>query len=389
MATLRFCYASPAASHGAGGRFTLTIIADHSVGAGHKGARYAIPKNPERYQGTGPRERPHAGFGNAGQPQAQRHGADEIAWGLETMLTENDGCIVDPQWLEERLGDASLKIFDCTVIGNSRQKHTGLTDHYERNHIPGAAYLDIGDPRGRLSNPAGEYPFTWPGQSRFEAAMRALGVTDRDFVVLYSGPNPALSGHGQSWATRAWWIMRSYGVKCAVLNGGWQNWVAEGRAVSTQSCAYPESDFAPWRDGSRGMVTKHDVLAAIDDPATVIVDTLSTESYYGLVDRTYGSFGPRRGHIPSAVNIGFEDVFEATRKRLLPKAQLAQIFADKGLEPGKRIIPYCGGGIGATSVALALTHAGFPDVAIYDGSLWEWCNDPNMPMIDPSAVPED
>lgn len=35
MATLRFRYASPTASHGAGGYFTLTYNADHSVGAGH------------------------------------------------------------------------------------------------------------------------------------------------------------------------------------------------------------------------------------------------------------------------------------------------------------------------------------------------------------------
>ena len=36
MAALRFRFAPPAASHGAGGNLALTINADHSVGAGHR-----------------------------------------------------------------------------------------------------------------------------------------------------------------------------------------------------------------------------------------------------------------------------------------------------------------------------------------------------------------
>jgi hypothetical protein len=35
MAALRFRFAPPAASHGAGGNLALTIDLDHSVGAGH------------------------------------------------------------------------------------------------------------------------------------------------------------------------------------------------------------------------------------------------------------------------------------------------------------------------------------------------------------------
>ncbi len=35
MAALRFRFAPPAVTHGAGGNLALTINADHSVGAGH------------------------------------------------------------------------------------------------------------------------------------------------------------------------------------------------------------------------------------------------------------------------------------------------------------------------------------------------------------------
>ena len=41
---------------------------------------------------------------------------------------------------------------------------------------------------------------------------------------------------------------------------------------------------------------------------------------------------------------------------------------------------YCGGGISATTDALALVMAGHPNVAVYDGSMSEWVRDPELPM---------
>lgn len=46
----------------------------------------------------------------------------------------------------------------------------------------------------------------------------------------------------------------------------------------------------------------------------------------------------------------------------------------------RRIICYCGGGISATMDALALTRLGATDIAVYDGSMSEWCRDPELPM---------
>jgi hypothetical protein len=57
MAALRFRFASPAASHGAGGCFTLTNHTDHSVGAGHHGAFLSVEGTP-RSQATSPLSKP-------------------------------------------------------------------------------------------------------------------------------------------------------------------------------------------------------------------------------------------------------------------------------------------------------------------------------------------
>lgn len=48
--------------------------------------------------------------------------------------------------------------------------------------------------------------------------------------------------------------------------------------------------------------------------------------------------------------------------------------------PQKEIITYCGGGIAATSVALALDMLGHKNVKVYDASLTEWAEDETLPM---------
>jgi thiosulfate/3-mercaptopyruvate sulfurtransferase len=44
------------------------------------------------------------------------------------------------------------------------------------------------------------------------------------------------------------------------------------------------------------------------------------------------------------------------------------------------VVTYCGGGIAASSDALALALLGRDDVAVYDASLSEWAADPSLPM---------
>jgi thiosulfate/3-mercaptopyruvate sulfurtransferase len=45
------------------------------------------------------------------------------------------------------------------------------------------------------------------------------------------------------------------------------------------------------------------------------------------------------------------------------------------------VILYCGGGISAAGIALALTLLGREDIALYDGSLEEWSQDPSRPLV--------
>lgn len=293
--------------------------------------------------------------------------------------------LVSTDWLAAHLADPALRIFDCTGMLDASYCNTAREAHYDRQHIPGAAFLDIASPKGELADPAAPLPFTWPAQARFEAAMGRNGVDNGCRVILYAAPSPGLAGSGVFWATRAWWLMHHFGVDCALLDGGWQKWLAEGRPVSSVPQAYPAATFTASPSWPRGLARKADVLEAVTTGSACILDSLSPESYRGEVDKAYGAFGQRKGHISGARNVHFATMTDANGC-FLDTARLRQRFEQGGVDLQGRIITYCGGGVGATMTGFALKLLGHDDVALYDGSLMEWSNDPALPMTDPTQA---
>jgi thiosulfate/3-mercaptopyruvate sulfurtransferase len=59
---------------------------------------------------------------------------------------------------------------------------------------------------------------------------------------------------------------------------------------------------------------------------------------------------------------------------------MRQLFEASGALEADQVITYCGGGIAASSDALALVLLGVENVAVYDGSMSEWTADPDMPL---------
>lgn len=293
--------------------------------------------------------------------------------------------LVSTQWLTDHLDDARLRIFDCTGCFQGAQ-NVGRERHYALHHIPGAAYLDVANPRGELTDPNASLGFTWPGPEQFTAAMGRLGVGNDCRVILYSGACPDSPGSGLTWATRAWWVMHHYGVDCAILDGGWAKWQAEARPVSDQPTVFPPARFQCAPDWRNGLGLKEDVLAAIAGDNTCLVDSLSEQSYRGEGDSNYGTFGPRKGHITGARNVDFDSVTDPASGCFLPAAQLRERFEKAGVDLDKPVITYCGGGIGATATGFALKLLGKEDVRMYDGSLREWSSDPALPMTDLSGT---
>jgi thiosulfate/3-mercaptopyruvate sulfurtransferase len=283
--------------------------------------------------------------------------------------------LVSTEWLASNLGAADLRVLDCTVFLRapadpaagraSYVQESGRVD-WERAHIPGSVFADLA---GDLSEPGTRLPFTMPSAERFAAAMERLGVGDATRVVCYDA-------NMSMWAARVWWMLRAFGFdNAAVLDGGWKKWSLEGRPATTETPSWPSARFnARPRPGL--IASREDVLAAVKDGSTCIVDALTPAQFRGEGPAVYG----RPGHIVSSVNVSARDMVDRETGAYLPLDVLRARFAEVGATGAGRVITYCGGGIAATSDALVLTLLGHANVAVYDGSLSEWARDPSLPM---------
>jgi thiosulfate/3-mercaptopyruvate sulfurtransferase len=179
------------------------------------------------------------------------------------------------------------------------------------------------------------------------------------------------------WATRVWWMLRSLGFDAAaVLDGGFDKWQAERRAIETgEPKGYPPATFTP-RPRSGLFVDKTAVQAAIGDGRTVIVNALGPQFHRGLEPSRYG----RPGRVPGSVNVPAASLVDAASKRFVPPVDAMTTFAAAGIAKDRRVIAYCGGGISATIDLFLLHQLGFDDLTLYDGSMGEWAKDRNLPI---------
>jgi len=279
---------------------------------------------------------------------------------METLVTTD--------WLSQHLDDEDLVVLDCTVFteldedGEFVRNVSGRAG-YDRGHIPSAGFADL---TGDLCDRTSLLEFAVPTPEQFCSAMGALGVGDDSRVVLYDG-------YLSAWAARVWWMLRWIGFdQAALLDGGLQVWIAEGRSLSTEPVTRPVKQLTPVPRPDL-IADRDEVFDAIDDDAVCLIDTLPGALYRGEQKSLYG----RPGHIPGASNICAVDLLDESG-RYRPQDELAALHHGNR---DTRHITYCGGGIMASSNAFVMTRLGFTDVAVYTASLQEWAADPSNPMV--------
>ena len=279
--------------------------------------------------------------------------------------------LVESDWLAAHLTDPNLVVLDCTthLIPDPKITYTvkpGRED-FENGHIPGAQFVDL---QADLSAPHPKLRFMMPDARAFAEAMGRFGVGDNSRVVLYSTTAP-------QWAARVWWMLRNYGFdNAAVLNGGFQKWTREGKPVETgpaRPC--PPAQFTV-REDRHLMVGKEAVRAAIGDAAVCTINALSPPQHAGSGGNTYG----RPGRIAKSVNVPAASLLDPDSGAFLSPSEIRAKFDAVGAFAKPRAITYCGGGIAASTDALALVMLGHPDVRLYDASMSEWAPDPSLPM---------
>src|ERR1700704_2793205 len=156
-------------------------------------------------------------------------------------MRERSGLITSAE-LADIIGQPNLRLFDCTTYlepapdGSKVPYNVVPGRHtYEAGHLPNADFLDL---QGEFSDQTTELRFMMPKVAQLEAAFGRHGIGTNNRVVLYSIGTPM-------WATRFWWMLRSLGFEnAAVLDGGFDKWKAEQRAIETGPAkGYPPATF--------------------------------------------------------------------------------------------------------------------------------------------------
>lgn len=268
--------------------------------------------------------------------------------------------------LASHLADPDWAIFDCRFSLADAER--GRRDHLQ-SHIPGAAYAhlneDLASPivRGKT----GRHPL--PAVDVMARRFSNWGIDDHTQVIAYDDT-------GGSMAARVWWLLRWLGHDAvAVLNGGWQQWLKENRATTSDTASRTPRSFTP-RPRSEMVMTAEEVVARMNDRNFELFDSRSAERYRGENE----TIDPIAGHIPGAISAPYADnltpdlLFRSTDDL---RRRFESLLGDT---PADHAAFYCGSGITAAHNILALKHLGFGDAKLYAGSWSEWITDSKRPI---------
>lgn len=272
--------------------------------------------------------------------------------------------LVTTDWLAGELDSGDLVILDASahLPGTGRDPAA----EYAAAHIPGARFLDL---MRALIDPGGDVSAALPTRAQFEAHLSALGVTAGNRLVLYDNSDMRT-------AARAWFIFRLYGHgEFAVLDGGMQKWVAEGRPVESGEPSFEAACYS-CKGGHGAVRTKADMLANCETRAEQVVDARDAGRFTGSVEDTV--HGLPGGHIPGARHLLFRDVL-AENGTFLPPERLTEVFRNAGLDPARPLAASCGSGVTASVLLFAHALLGHDHGALYDGSWSDWGADPSTP----------
>lgn len=266
--------------------------------------------------------------------------------------TELPAAIVDAPWLANHLGGPQLVVVD-----------TRLTEDYLFGHVKGAVNIPYSKlfAAGRLI----------PGIKEIREIIASAGIDSASRVVIYD--------NGEFiWAARAFWLLQTFGVeKVALLDVGYGNWPKGQLPESEQPPQVKRSNFVPRMD-SRRLETKLGTRLAIDNKTRSIIDGRSAAEYRGEESKA-----KRFGHIPGALHYAWSDNYTQAPggNRLRPLSELAPVYA--GLPRSKDYVLYCNGGAQSALNYVMMQALGYK-VSVYDGSWFEWGNDPDTPVQGPS-----
>jgi len=264
--------------------------------------------------------------------------------------------LVETAWLAEKNNFPNIRIIE---YGRKLQD-------YQKGHIAGAVFID----RKTVWNKVDGIQGMLPPIDTIVPEMEKAGISNDNVVVIYD------NGEGL-WASRLFWALEYLGHRDVhILNGGWNKWVQEKRAVQMASHVPTRGQFIPHVQHDL-LATKDWLLMNLSNPDVKIIDARSPKEYAGEDVRA-----ARGGHIPGSVNINWVSHLETDdSKTFLPKKELRRLYESINIYKNSAVVTLCQSGVRGAHTYFVLRFLEYPRVRLYDGSWAEWGNDWEAPLI--------
>jgi thiosulfate/3-mercaptopyruvate sulfurtransferase len=275
-----------------------------------------------------------------------------------SLLARDIQPIVSADWLEKNVGNPKVRIVDIRKV-----------EEYREGHVPNAASVFYGTwaiKKGELDNEI-------PEDDDLADIIGAAGISGDSWVVVAGKTDTPTDQVNQ---TRVAWTLRYAGLEnVAVLDGGYNKWIADKKPLSTDQVKPKGVEFKPkW---NRQIMAKKEYVFSQIGKAN-IVDTRMPDFYFGVSKL---DFVARAGHIKSALDLPSAWAF-AKDGTFKSKEDLSTMAAGIAGDKSKELIVYCDTGRLASGWWWVFSEVlGYRDVKSYDGSSQDWAKDPKVPMV--------
>lgn len=269
--------------------------------------------------------------------------------------------------LNSNLTNPDFILLDCR--SDLKDAQWGYQDYCQR-HIPGSIFIDLNTQLSAPITPSsGRHPL--PDPAVFIEFIASFGIQPGKQVVAIDTANG-------TFAARIWWMLRALGHNSvAVLDGGFNKWLSEGKEVDR---VIPTPIMTTYRYqpsfSAKPSFSSADIEMQFRNHAYLLIDARAPERFRGEVE----PIDAVAGRIPGAVN-------RPTAENLQPDGSLkpadvlrVELHQVLGQHSINKVISYCGSGVTSCFNLLVLEYAGLGEAALYPGSWSEWIRNPTHPI---------
>ena len=271
----------------------------------------------------------------------------------------NPNAAVDATWLKTNLENENIRIIDTS----------SSKEGYDIKHIKGALFVDISQDIVDLDNTVSNQVAS---KEKIQTLLQNLGIKASDTIVVYDTTNNMK-------AARMFYVLRYYGHKdIRLLNGGLNAWEDAGGSISNQAPEVTPTTYEI-NDPNQDMITDLAfVNANLDNTDVILVDARPTPQY--TAEDVKPGIGRGGGHVPGAINIPGSMTWDSSMK-IKSTVDLSKIYDDASVVEDKKVVAYChNGNLGAYTWFVLSELLGYQDVVLYDGSMLDWSNNPDVPI---------